>query len=65
MFNPSGKESSSESSKGCFCNVNEKYYGTISGASILGGMGGTRPPQFLDWGDEYLIVPPPFFSYVQ
>ena len=23
-----------------------------------GGMGGTRPPpQFLDWGDEYLIVP--------
>ena len=32
-----------------------------AGASILGGMGGTRPPQFLDWGNEYLIVPPIFF----
>ena len=30
-----------------------------------GGDGGTRPPpQFLDWGDEYLIVPS-IFSYVQ
>ena len=35
-----------------------------TGASILGGMEGTRPPQFLDWGDEYLIVPP-IFSYAQ
>ena len=35
-----------------------------AGASILGGWGGTRPLQFLDWGDEYLIVPPPIFSYV-
>ena len=24
--------------------------GTTAGASILGGDGGTRPPQFLDWG---------------
>ena len=34
-----------------------------AGASILGGMGGTRPPQFLDWGDEYLIVPPFFHMF--
>ena len=32
-----------------------------AGASILGGWGGTRPPRFFDWGDEYLIVPPIFF----
>jgi hypothetical protein len=21
--------------------------------------GGTRPPKFLEWGNEYLIIPPP------
>ena len=31
-----------------------------SRASILGGMGGTRPLHFLDRGDEYLIIPPLF-----
>ena len=30
-------------------------------ASILGGMEGGTRPQFLEWGDEYLIVPPHFF----
>ena len=35
-----------------------------AGASILGGDGGDTSPQFLDWGDEYLIVSP-IFSYVQ
>ena len=28
-----------------------------------GDGGGTRPPQFLEWGDEYLIVPS-IFSYI-
>ena len=28
-------------------------------ASILGGMGGTRPPQFLDWGGRISNCPPP------
>ena len=38
----------------------------LTGASILGGGdGGTRPPPIFRLGDEYLIVPPPIFSYVQ
>ena len=36
-----------------------------AGASILGGMGGTRPPQFLDWEGRIFNCPPPIFSYVQ
>ena len=31
------------------------------GASILGGMGGTRPPQFLEWGGRISNCPPHFF----
>ena len=36
----------------------------FQGRQSWGGWGGTRFPQFLDWGDDYLIVPP-IFSYVQ
>ena len=32
-----------------------------TGASILGGMGGTRPPQFLEWGGRISNCPPHFF----
>ena len=33
------------------------------GASIVGGggMGGTRSPQFLEWGGRISNCPPPFF----
>ena len=34
---------------------------TEAGASILGGMGGTRPPQFLEWGGRISNCPPHFF----
>ena len=34
----------------------------IARASILGGMGGTRPPQFFEWGGRISNYPPHFLT---
>jgi len=44
--------------------VYPRCFAVLPGVAIIGGTGGTRPPQHFGWGDANVNVPPPLIAHL-